>query len=188
MWPSLIFQATCLLPYLECAPVAGAAGNSCEFVPCRRAPGPGRSNCPSLHLASSAVYCECSEGSTLICTEIPSSLVMAPPPEPHSGKHHAYICPVTTRGCCQTTVFLSLLIISCIHRSVKRTFKLLTSIINSLSLLLSLSLSPPLPLSRVHMQHDRAGGTACRWLNKERFNIHSWIPSSTYWRPHCILF
>lgn len=68
---------------------------------------------------------------------------MAPPPEPHSGKHHAYICPVTTRGCSQTTVFLSLLIISCIHRSVKRNFKLLTSIINSLSLLLSLSLSPP---------------------------------------------
>lgn len=35
------FQVTCLLPYFAPAPETRADGNSCEFVPYSRAPGPG---------------------------------------------------------------------------------------------------------------------------------------------------
>lgn len=43
-------------------PGGPGCGNSCDPVPCRRAPGLGSMGVtPSLHSASSAVHCQCSE-------------------------------------------------------------------------------------------------------------------------------
>lgn len=43
-------------------PSGQGCGNSCDSVPCRRVPGPGSMGvAPSLHSASFAVHCQCSE-------------------------------------------------------------------------------------------------------------------------------
>lgn len=131
----------------------------------------------------------------LICSEISFAHKYRigwqwPHGSPAQGELHAYICPVTQQGVAPKLLCsCPFLMISCIHRSLKRTFKLLSSIVNSLSLLV-LCLSH----TCIHTAW-RCRGTGAmeeypvqgKMKDVSTFT-HSFISSSLYWQQHCILF